>query len=153
MFVVQVSQGSGAPPQDETSNEGLVVDVDSPATSQSKYSPFVSSCILCVHVCVCVCVCMWVCVCGCVCVCAYGCVCVQVCACVRVCMCVCVGGHVCVCACGCVCMHVCVCACVHVCVCVCMWSFIRFGINVLKAIIVRFNQCGMQSYVDVLTLS
>jgi hypothetical protein len=37
MFVVQVSQGSGAPPQDETSNEGLVVDVDSPATSQSKY--------------------------------------------------------------------------------------------------------------------
>jgi hypothetical protein len=91
VFVVQVSQGSGAPPQDETSNEGLVVDVDSPATSQSKYSPFVWSCILC--------------------------------------------------------------ACMCVCVCMCMWSFIRFDISVLNAIIVRFNQCGMQSYVDVLTLS
>lgn len=52
MFVVQVSQGSGAPPQDETSNEGLVVDVDSPATSQSKYLPLVLSCILRVDVCV-----------------------------------------------------------------------------------------------------
>jgi hypothetical protein len=37
LVLVQVSQGSGAPPQDETSNEGLVVDVDSPATPQSKY--------------------------------------------------------------------------------------------------------------------
>jgi hypothetical protein len=54
VFVVQVSQGSGAPPQDETSNEGLVVDVDSPAASQSKYSPLVSSCVLRVYVCVCV---------------------------------------------------------------------------------------------------
>lgn len=36
-IVIQVSQGSGAPPQDETSNEGLVVDVDSPATPQSEY--------------------------------------------------------------------------------------------------------------------
>ena len=79
MFVVQVSQGSGAPPQDETSNEGLVVDVDSPATSQSKHSPFVSSCIMCVCVCVrasaheyaCVCECG---VCVCVCVCVYVCV-------------------------------------------------------------------------------
>ena len=116
VFVVQVSQGSGAPPQDETSNEGLVVDVDSPATSQSKYSPLVSPCILCVCVnvvCVCVhmCVCMW---------------------------CVCVYAHV-----------VCMCACVCVCVCVC--SFIRFNINVLKAITVQVNQCGMQSHVDVLT--
>jgi hypothetical protein len=76
-----VSQGSGAPPQDETSNAGLVVDVDSPATSQSKYSPFVSSCILCVC------------------------------------------------------------------------DFISFGINVLNAITVQVNQCGMQSYVDALTLS
>jgi hypothetical protein len=56
VFVVQVSQGSGAPPQDETSNEGLVVDVDSPATSQSKYSPLVSSCLLRVHLWVWVCV-------------------------------------------------------------------------------------------------
>jgi hypothetical protein len=64
VFVVQVSQGSGAPPQDETSNEGLVVDVDSPATSQSKYSPLVSPCILCV-LCVCfVCVCVHACACG-----------------------------------------------------------------------------------------
>ena len=105
---MQVSQGSGAPPQDETSNEGLVVDVDSPATSQSKYSPVVSSCILCVSVCVCMCA--------------------------RVC------GHVGACACAlCACVHVCACVCV--CVCLCMWSFIRFGINFLKAIIVRFNQC------------
>lgn len=70
MFVVQVSQGSGAPPQDETSNEGLVVDVDSPATSQSKYSPFVSSCILCAHMCMCARV--HVCMCACVCVCVCG---------------------------------------------------------------------------------
>ena len=65
VFVVQVSQGSGAPPQDETSNEGLVVDVDSPATSQSKYSLLVSPCILCVCVCI-YCVCVPVCVCVCV---------------------------------------------------------------------------------------
>jgi hypothetical protein len=41
--------------------------------------------------------------------------------------------------------------CVYVCVCVC--NFISFGINVLNALTVRVNQCGMQSYVDVLTLS
>ncbi|XP_069680112.1 chromatin-remodeling ATPase INO80 [Periplaneta americana] len=39
----EVSQGSGAPPQDETSNEGLVVDVDSPATPQSFPLPFASN--------------------------------------------------------------------------------------------------------------
>jgi hypothetical protein len=37
LALVQVSQGSGAHLQDETSNEGLVVDVDSPAAPQSKY--------------------------------------------------------------------------------------------------------------------
>jgi hypothetical protein len=39
------------------------------------------------------------------------------------------------------------------CVCVCVCSFISFGSNVLNAITVHVNQCGMQSYVDVLTLS
>ncbi|GLG99211.1 Chromatin-remodeling ATPase INO80 [Gryllus bimaculatus] len=37
--VVKVSQGSGALPQDETSNEGLVVDVESPASSQPQCVP------------------------------------------------------------------------------------------------------------------